>query len=113
LARINWRGSIGADQLARINWRGSTDAAIGDQRNRLLPVAGPLTAPHCSGTYIQADGSFAVAHAEFPQRLTSYGVKKGCSMDILVLFMLLTWLGCTIIMTIHAAHTSESADNLG
>jgi len=33
-------------------------------------------------------------------------------MDNLVLFMLLAWLGCTIIMTIHAAQTTESTDDL-
>jgi hypothetical protein len=34
-------------------------------------------------------------------------------MDNLVLFMLLAWLGCTIIMTFQAAHTTESTDGLG
>jgi hypothetical protein len=33
-------------------------------------------------------------------------------MDNLVLFMLLAWLGCTIIMTIRAAHATESTDEL-
>jgi hypothetical protein len=33
-------------------------------------------------------------------------------MNHLVLFILLAWLGCTIIMTIHSSHASDSPDDL-